>query len=331
MTVDVAALVQELGLRISEGSSEWSWLLRAPDGNFFEVEPIAPVERLAAHRVRAVSTGRSIGPDRVLHIGRSATDGVVEDAEASKINILTAEPVRLICDGRSYTADPEPQSRSQLRPQRTGRPAWIRWALERYLLLTPEPSRQSVIAESLGTTQQSISRAAHQLNGLVTDEGEGLMAVDRAKLLEHWRNEYTGPGGQEFGWYSLDPVAEQVERVIDLVTLLDVKALVSGDIAADRLAPWKLPSRGQVYVTGPVDLGGDGFVAVPVEEASLVTCVPRVPSLWWLAPPTEEAAGSDGLPIAAAAIVYWDLLTSTDPDSEEAAAQVAALLIGGPR
>ncbi|MBP1054709.1 hypothetical protein J6397_31785 [Rhodococcus qingshengii] len=331
MTVDVAALVQELGLRISEGSSEWSWLLRAPDGNFFEVEPIAPVERLTAHRVRAVSTGRSIGPDRVLHIGRSATDGVVEDAEASKINILTAEPVRLICDGRSYTADPEPQSRSQLRPQRTGRPAWIRWALERYLLLTPEPSRQSVIAESLGTTQQSISRAAHQLNGLVTDEGEGLMAVDRAKLLEHWRNEYTGPGGQEFGWYSLDPVAEQVERVIDLVTLLDVKALVSGDIAADRLAPWKLPSRGQVYVTGPVDLGGDGFVAVPVEEASLVTCVPRDPSLWWLAPPTEEAAGSDGLPIADAAIVYWDLLTSTDPDSEEAAAQVAALLIGGPR
>ena len=188
-----------------------------------------------------------------------------------------------------------------------------------------------MIAESLGTTQQSISRAAHQLNGLVTDEGEGLMAVDRAKLLEHWRNEYTGPGGQEFGWYSLDPVAEQVERVIDLVTLLDVKALVSGDIAADRLAPWKLPSRGQVYVTGPVDLGGDGFVAVPVEEASLVTCVPRDPSLWWLAPPTEEAAGSDGLPIADAAIVYWDLLTSTDPDSEEAAAQVAALLIGGPR
>lgn len=331
MTVDVAALVQELGLRISEGSSEWSWLLRAPDGNFFEVEPIAPVERLTAHRVRAVSTGRPIGPDRVLHIGKSATDGVVEDAEAGKINILTAEPVRLICDGRSYTADPEPQSRSQLRPQRTGRPAWIRWALERYLLLTPEPSRQSVIAETLGTTQQSISRAAHQLNGLVTDEGEGLMAVDRAKLLEHWRNEYTGPGGQEFGWYSLDPVAEQVERVIDLVTLLDVKALVSGDIAADRLAPWKLPSRGQVYVTGPVDLGGDGFVAVPVEEASLVTCVPRDPSLWWLAPPTEEAAGSDGLPIADAAIVYWDLLTSTDPDSEEAANQVAALLIGGPR
>lgn len=331
MTVDTAALLQELGLRISEGSPEWSWLLRAPDGQVFEVEPRAPVERLTAHRVRAVSAGRSIDPDRVLHIGRSATDGVVEDAEAGKINILTAEPVRLICGGRSYAADPEPPSRSQFRPQRTGRPAWIRWALERYLLLTPEPTRQSVIADSLGTTQQSISRAAQNLDGLVADEGEGLMAVDRAKLLEHWRNEYTGPGGQEFGWYSLDPVAEQVERAIDLVALLDVKALVSGDIAADQLAPWKLPSRGQVYVAGPVDLGGDGFVAVPVEEASLVTCVPRDPTLWWLAPPTETTPSSDGLPIADAAIVYWDLLTSTDLDSDEAADQVAALLTGIPR
>lgn len=330
MTVNAVALVQELGLRISEGSSEWSWLLRAPDGQLFEVEPIAPVERLTAHRVRAVRAGRSIDPDRVLHIGRSATNGVVEYAKAGEINILTAEPIRLICDGRSYAADPEPRSRSRLRPQHTGRPAWIRWALERYLLLTPEPSRQSVIADSLGTTQQSISRAALHLDGLVTDEGEGLMAADRAKLLEHWRNEYTGPGGQEFGWYSLDPVAEQVERVIDLVTLLEVEALVSGDIAADRLAPWKLPSRGRVYVTGPVDLGGDGFVAVPAEEASLVTCVPRDPSLWRLAPTTDAAAGSDDLPIADAAIVYWDLLMSTDPDSDEAADQVAALLTGTP-
>lgn len=331
MTVDAAALVRELGLRISEGSSEWSWLLRTPDGNFFEVEPITPVERLTAHRVRAVSAGRSMRPDRVLHVGKSATDGVVENAEAGKINVLTAEPVRLIYDGRSYVADPEPQSRSQLRPTRTGRPAWIRWALERYLLLTPEPSRQAVIADLLGTAQQSISRAAQQLDGLVIDEGAGLMAVNRAKLLEHWRSEYTGPGGQEFGWYSLDPVAEQVKRTIDLATLLEVKALVSGDIAADRLAPWKLPSRGRVYVTGPVDLGGDGFVAVPVEEASLITCVPRDPSLWQLAPTLEAAAGSNDHPIADAAIVYWDLLMSTDPDSGEAADQLAALLVGTSR
>lgn len=329
MSVDVAALLQELGVRVAEGSSEWSWLLRAPDGGSFEVESVAPVERLTAHRVRAVGGGTD--PRRLLYVGKSATDGVVEAAKASEINILTAEPTRLIFDGRSYSVNPEPQPGSRLRPQRTGRPAWIRWALERYLLLTHEPSRQSVIAESLGTTQQSISRAAQYLDGLVTDEGEGLVAVDRAKLLERWRNEYAGPGGQEFGWYSLDPVNEQVEGVVDLVALLEVKALVSGDIAADRLAPWKLPSRGRVYLTGPVDLGGDGFVAVPVEEASLVTCVPRDASLWLLAPPTEAEAGSDDLPIADAAIVYWDLLMSTDPDRDEAADQVATLLTRTPR
>lgn len=331
MTLDLTTLLRELGLRISEGSSDWSWLLRAPDGRSFEVEPVAPVERLTAHRVRAVSAGHRTDPRRVLHVGRTATDGVVKYAEFGEINILTEDPTRLIFEGRSYAVDPEPQTGSRLRPQRTGRPAWIRWAVERYLLLTHEPSRQSVIAESLGTTQQSISRAAQYLDGLVTDEGEGLVPADRAKLLEHWRNEYAGPGGQEFGWYSLEPVNEQVEGVIDLVTLLEVKALVSGDIAADRLAPWKHPSRGRVYLTGPVDLGGDGFVAVPVEEASLVTCVPRDTSLWLLAPPTEAEAGSDDLPIADAAIVYWDLLMSTDPDSDEAADQVATLLTRTPR
>ena len=123
--------------------------------------------------------------------------------------------------------------------------------------------RQSVIASALGTSQQSVSNAAGHLAGLVTDCGEGLVATDRARLLEHWRNEYTGPGGQAFGWYSLDPVAEQVSKAVEVAKFLDISPLVSGDIAADRIAPWKLPVRGRVYVDGPVDLADEGLVPAP--------------------------------------------------------------------
>lgn len=323
MSLDVAALLQELDLAVKEGTSRASWLLSAPDGTHVEVEPASPVERLTAHSVR---TPRPAAHRRVLHVGRSATHGVLKRAEAGEIDILTAEPIRLIHIGRTYTTAPEPERRKRPRP--AGRPAWTRWAVERYLLLNSEPSRQAAIAEALGTTQQSVSQAATHLGDLVVDQGMGLVADDRARLLEHWREEYTGPGGLEFGWYSLDSIIDQVEGVVDLVTLLEVRSLVSGDVAADRLAPWKLPARGRVYVEGPVDLAGDGFVAVALEEASLVTCVPRDPSLWMLAPPSDVAAGSDDLPIADAAIVYWDLLMSGDMDSEEAAEQMAALITG---
>lgn len=328
MSVDVANLLHELDVLVTEGSSRSSWLLRTPDRTSFEVTPSVPTESLNARQIRIDASPQTSADRRVLHVGRSATPGVVERAEAGEFDILTAEPTRLIHAGRTYEAASAPSLRRRPR-EKTGRPAWVRWALQRYLLLTPSPNRQPVIAEALGTTQQSVSRAAQALQGLVTDEGKGLLAPDRARLLEHWRSEYAGPGGQEFGWYGLDPVTEQVDQVVNIAALLEVPALVSGDVGADRLAPWKLPMRGRVYVAGPIDLSDDGFVPAPLGEATLITCVPRDPTLWRLAPHVEEAEGSDGFPIADAAIVHWDLLMSGDQDSGEAAQQVSRLLTGG--
>ena len=47
--------------------------------------------------------------------------------------------------------------------------------------------------------------------------------------------------------------------------------------------------HGRVYVSGPIDLADDGFVPVPLQEANLVTCVPRDPTLWRLASSVETA------------------------------------------
>lgn len=325
MSVDVALLLHELGVQVTEGTSPSSWLLRAPDGTPFEVEPATPTERLNAGQVRInASRRRSDNHHRLLHVGRSATAGVLERAEAGEFDILIAEPIQLIHSGSVYAAAPE-LSRTQP-PRHKGRPAWTRWALQRYLLLTPAPSRQPVIADAMGTTQQSVSRAAQALQGLVIDRGEGLFAVDRARLLEHWRHEYPGPSGQEFGWYGLDTATEHVEAVVGLAAQLEVQALVSGDVAADRIAPWKHPMRGRVYLSGPIDLADDGFVPAPLAEANLIVCIPRDPTLWNLVPPIANGAGSEDLPVADTAIVYWDLLMSGDQDSDEAAQQVSRLL-----
>lgn len=324
MSVDLAALLHELDVRVTEGSTGAAWLLRTSDGDTFEVEPTVPAHRVTAAQVRT-NTPRHRGQrSRPLHVGETATSGVIERAVASEIDILTSEPLRLILEGRIFEVRPQPQLRH--RSQHPGRRPWTRWALERYLVLSPTPSRQSQIAETLGVTQQSVSRAAQSLSRIVLDEGDGLFAADRSQLLTQWQGEYPGPGGQEFGWYSLDPVTKLVDRVVSLAALLEVRTLVSGDVAADRIAPWKLPERGRIYVSGPLDLADDGFVSVPLDEANVVTCIPRDPTLWRLAYPAQVSADSSVQPIADAAIVYWDLLRSGEQGSDEAAAHLAQLL-----
>ncbi|WP_157983775.1 hypothetical protein [Nesterenkonia muleiensis] len=321
--MDIVSLLRELNVSIAEGASATTWLLGAPDGSFFEVAPAQPEERLNAHAVRNLIAHHDAAP-RALLVGRTATEGVVQRAKQGKIDILTAEPIRLIHAGVSYEAE---ENLAPKRPDvRSRRPAWTRWAVERYLLLAAEPARQPVIAEMLGTSQQSVSNAARYLGDLVIDHGDGLVARDRSRLLNHWRDEYIGPGGQEFGWYSLDPIAEQVTNAVDVANFLDAQPLVSGDMAADRYAPWKLPTRGRIYVSIPIDLSDDGFVPAPINEATLTVCTPRDPSLWKLLDLFSAPEGTDNSTLADAMIVYWDLAHSPELDSDAAAEHLGTFI-----
>ncbi|GAA2027549.1 hypothetical protein GCM10009720_04090 [Yaniella flava] len=150
---------------------------------------------------------------------------------------------------------------------------------------------------------------------------------DPETLLKHWAERYSGAAGQEFGWYSVAPIVEQTLKAAEVATLLEVGPLVSGDVAADRIAPWKLPTRGRLYTDGPIDLAGDGFVPAPLHDATLVICVPRDPTLW-----KSTAVGNfpvcDDVTVADPAVVYWDVRNSNDIDSLEAANHLASLVTG---
>lgn len=319
MSVDVVTLLRELDVRIDGGPSPLTWSLRMPDHFWIEVAPVAPVERVNIHLAQKARGTGGVPP---LIVGRSATAGVHKAAREGTYNLLTEEPHRLVLSGSVYEPPAEPESTQVFREFK--RPAWIRWAVERVLLLADEPMRQHAIADVVGSSQQTVSNAARFLGELVQDDGKGLYAPAKAALLDHWIRDYPGAGGHQFGWYGLDSPVQQVDKAVKLAELLDAEPLVSGDVAADLLAPWKLPARGRVYVTAPIDLAGEGFVPAPLDEATLVMSTPQDPTLWRLAHRPEGGSFA----VADPAIVSWDILASGDVDNDQAADKLRDLIVG---
>ncbi len=207
MVIDTVSLLRELDFTITEGSMTGTWMLGAPDGSRFEVTPMPATERLDSRTLRRSIAHRDVRSLPLL-VGRTATAAVLDRARSGEADVLTAEPTRIIHAGIEREV-PVPQ---RIPPRRgtPGRPAWGRWAVERYLLLAKRPARQAEIAGVLGISQQAVSQAVAHLGSLVVDHGDGLRVRDRRSLLDRWLEEYAGPGGLEFGWYSLGPVGEQV-------------------------------------------------------------------------------------------------------------------------
>lgn len=319
-SIDVVALLRELDVSVSQGSSDSSWLLRTPDGRHHDVTFQQPVPHLTAHLLRSTR-----GTSQALHVGSTAAPGVTSQAQAGGIDTLTQEPLRLILKGRVYGSDelPEPPN-----PATRRRPPWVRLAVMRYLLITDQPARHQEIADAIGATQQSVSQAAKRLGSFVRNDGAGLVAADRPGLLRRWMADYPGPGGQRFGWYSLDPPQHQATKALDLADTLGENALLSGDAAADLLAPWKVPSHSVLYTRTPMDLANEGFVPAPVDQATFVVCSPQDPMIWKLAAMSKHSP-QVSQPVADPTLVYWDVAHGTDPDSREAAGQIAKLVLGG--
>lgn len=322
MDIDVVSLLRELDFSIEAGTSARSWLLRSPQSAIFMATIVPSVERISARTTRnfIVRQGSAVRP---LFVGRTATDSVLEQARAGQVDVLTEQPLQLILKGTVFSPefdhqDPAPRKAS------SGKKAWGSWAIERCLLLADVPMRQSELAEYVGVSQQMVSRVFKNLGSLLASTSDGVDTREPANLLERWADSYPGAGGQQFGWYSLDPIVEQTLNAVEEAHLLGARPLVSGDVAADRLMPWKLPTRGLIYIDSPVDLSGCGFVPAPLEEATLVTCIPEDPTVWRL---TEIGSFPryEDMDLADAALVYWDVLNSNDIDSLEAADHLASI------
>ncbi|MGO2620156.1 hypothetical protein ACT3TP_16355 [Glutamicibacter sp. AOP38-B1-38] len=154
--LDVVSILRELDFRIAERAGVHNLL----------VAVMPSVERVSARTIRN-SIAHQGSPVRPLFAGRTATDGVLEQARAGQIDVLTEQSLQLILKGTVFTSEPFEQAASVQRKNPRKVP-WGSWAIERCLLLADMPMHQSEIAGYVGVSQQMVSRVCKNLGPLVT-------------------------------------------------------------------------------------------------------------------------------------------------------------------
>jgi hypothetical protein len=182
---------------------------------------------------------------------------------------------------------------------------------------------QAEMAEFAGISQGRISQALHQLRELHLAErtDQGWSAPDHALAVSWWVAHYPGPGGLRTRWYGLDPVVRQAHRAHELLAAHGARPAVSGDVAADLVAPWRVPRHALLYAERGADLAEIGLTPADPANATLTLVVPADPAVWPIGrtPHLIEVDGIGEMARAGALQVLWDLLGSPGPDAQEAA------------
>ncbi|MDR1513438.1 MAG: winged helix-turn-helix domain-containing protein [Propionibacteriaceae bacterium] len=204
-----------------------------------------------------------------------------------------------------------------------GPPSWALFTVARRLLAGPALSG-SALAQASGVSQSRCSRVLARLvdGGLARRDRDGYRPTDWRQLLEWWLENYPGDAGALSYWASVKDVATQVRDA--QAALGDHECAVSGDPAADILAPWRVPTFAVVYAKRGAPLGDHGFVPVGGrEEATLALCAPVDPGVWL---PTAWTVR--GLPLADPLQIVHDVADGPEPDRREAADRLVEALAG---
>ena len=161
------------------------------------------------------------------------------------------------------------------------------------------------LADVLGVSRQAVGRALTQWGGLVARDGAGTWrAVDPAVLLAAWTSAYPGPGGRaEYWWHPLPPLG-QARAAAKVAQAAGAWPLFTGAVAAQVHDPSLGARTTRLLLRTPIDLRAAGFVRSIEAEASLVTLVPRDPTLWATSAPAT---------VAGEPVIVVDRLTAMHP------------------
>lgn len=196
---------------------------------------------------------------------------------------------------------------------------------------------QAELAELSGVSQPTVHRTLKQLHelDLIELRRASGTTVHRHRLLTWWLAAYPGPGGLSTYWYGLDQPRDHLVAINTLLSASDHhgptarRVLVSGESAADAIAPWQRPHTAQVYVDGPLPLGRAGFVSVDSPEAAnLIVTLAADPGVWpnhaWPLPHLgEHLEAADPLQI------LHDLAREDTSTAEEARDHLIDALLNG--
>lgn len=221
------------------------------------------------------------------------------------VDLSIASTGELVLSGRTYHAP------VIARPHHAaGERNWRRRAAERVCVLTRERLRQNDLAPALAVSQQAISKMVEK-NPLPETP---MHQHARRKLLTALASAPADDGIVETYWYGMDPVPEQVRSASRLGAELTIRVLVSGEVAADALAPWRVPSHGLIYAEELIDLTDLGLVQATAEEATLTVRVPADPTVWTTAAWWNQVADvqDPGILTADPVVVLQDMSAGAD-------------------
>ena len=275
---------------------------------------------LESNRSRATAT------DILLYVVPKATTGLAEAASLDpRISVVSVQDRAVFLAGeRMEDGLLRGLTRSRSSAPTRGRVAWGRFALLRALLRTPLPRTQIDLAAESGVSQVAISNALRALGTAVARETGGWHALRPEALWEQFLAEYPGPQGITSYWLGLESSMRQAQAARDAAAESDV--LLSGDPAADLIAPWRMSRRAVVYAHTGLELAQFGLSETTQENATLECVVPADPTIW----STARAWASTGSGWTAdPLIVAWDVQQTRGPDAADAVEKIRRTVLAG--
>lgn len=334
ITAEASSTLLEAGIVVRPVGPARMSINRSDDAGAPLVAAVKPRSApLSPSHVRHLAHGAP-GRGELLLVVPAASDAALDAARAAGVSVLVAGAGRhartsghvVLRTEIVHLEDTETVTTPSLPPPRPGPPPWGRLTVVRHLL-TGAVAGQRELADRAAVSQGRVSQVLSPLvdAGLVrrvTTNGQtSWVAAGWDALADWWLAAYPGPGGLSTHWYGMASVREQAQAAGNALAAGGLPVAVSGDVAADVLAPWRRPARAVLYadVRGHPDaanLTRSGLVPSGAEEATLELLVPADSGLW--APPSGQTSGQ--VPLADGMQVLWDVRRAPGSDVDEAVA-----------
>lgn len=322
-------LLHAVGLNTAvKSSSRLDLVSTTPSGETFRLEmKMRQTPPTPADIHRDLGVFQSHAPESrtiLLYIVSHLTSSLREAARDNPwLAVASIRDSSVILRSKEYRVDnTAPDLQSSTVTKRSRKPAWGRFALIRSLLRTSTPRRQIVLAEESGVSQAAISHILNANPDETIRQHAGWTAADPVRLFDTFLGLYPGPQGITTNWFGLEAVRQQAQRVLAAAPP-DLEILVSGDVAADQIAPWRRPVKavlyakaGLNYTDGRSKLPQHGLAESKASRATLEFVVPADTTIWSTARAWEISLGRKANvdPLIAA----WDVARIGGSDAPEA-------------
>ncbi len=249
-------------------------------------------------------------------VGRQLVSAGWSWADAEGNYDIRAEGIRL----RQRLANKRAPSVRRSLPRGRGSWAFIRW-----LIANGEVTGLADLTLDAEVSQPRVSQIGGQLAALgLLHRTRGSWRPEREELLDRFLSEYPGPGGSEATFYSLDDSLDVASRLHGR----DASTAISGDVAADLLAPWRSPTMLVIYTQAPISLELTPGV-VKAHSRGDANILHRVPDDYsvFLSERRQHEMPDVTVPIADPVQVLWDLEDLGGDDRLEAAEKLRRWLL----